>query len=92
MLFDDVVVVQKPIAGGTDILTKIGALGQAPVDGFEVAAGAVEAPEKGGGAPAGPGWSDPLRAGRDAGSIVKVFGSKKFPSDRPDQDLVAGVA
>jgi hypothetical protein len=90
VFLDDVVVVQQPLARGTDVLAGVGRGGEPRVGIPQNPAGAVEArQERSPPPPATLGAGQALLRGQGLGPLTEVFGTQQLAADRPREQIFA---
>jgi hypothetical protein len=88
MLLDDVIVVEQPFAGRSDIGSLVGRGRQARVRAFEETAGSVEPGQKRGAA-AGLRGGQSLAPGDFAGALGQVLRPQELAVDRAGEEVLA---
>ena len=92
VFLNDVVIVEQPVARGTDVRAAVARGGQAVVGAFEDAAGALQAGEEGcAPAAAGDRGRETLRTRHFLGPLGEVLGAEKLAPDRSGEEILAGA-
>jgi hypothetical protein len=90
VLLDDVVVVEQPVAGGTDVDTAVGGGGEPGVRIVQDAPGPVQAGEERGAAAGGP-EGEPLALGQVLRTLAQVLGAQQLAADGSGEKLLPSV-
>jgi hypothetical protein len=91
VLLDHVVVVEEPLAGGTDADAAVGGDGQALVGVFQDIPGVLQADQERGAPALPPSRRDPLSGGDGLGPFGQVFDAEQLTTDRASEQVLAGV-
>ncbi|MFL5517933.1 MAG: hypothetical protein ACJ8DJ_17375 [Gemmatimonadales bacterium] len=92
VFLDDMVVVQQPLTGRTDVPPTGGRGGEPRVGIFQNPAGAVEACQQGSPPPAGAGGAgQALLRGQGLGSLTEMFGTEQLAADRAGEEVFPPV-
>jgi hypothetical protein len=91
VLLDDVVVVEQPLAGRSDVYTAVGGRGQPGVRILQDSPGAGEPVEERGPAPGSPSPIQPLARGESMSPLAQVLGAEQLAPNGASQQTLTCV-